>query len=188
MRKKELRTDYKNRRKSITESMLRKSSQAMADAALALPIWDYAYFHLYLPIAHQKEVETRFILNLLRERNKNVVLPKLSGPGSFKNYLYTDATELRTNSWNIPEPVDGIAVPARKIDVVFLPLLVFDNRGNRVGYGKGFYDNFLRECRRDVTKIGLSLFDAVDAIEDIHENDVPLDYCITPGKTYSFLS
>lgn len=188
MRKKELRTDYKNRRKSITESMLLKSSQAIANATLTLPIWEYAYFHLYLPIAHQKEVETRFILTFLRERNKNVVLPKLAGPDSFISYLYTDTTELRTNSWNIPEPVDGITVPAPKIDVVFLPLLVFDNKGNRVGYGKGFYDNFLRECRKEVIKIGLSLFDAVDAIEDIHENDVPMDYCVTPGKTYSFLS
>ena len=55
-----------------------------------------------------------------------------------------------------------------------------------VGYGKGFYDRFLKQCKKDVVKIGLSLFEAEEEIEDVFENDIPLDYCITPNKIYEF--
>lgn len=74
----------------------------------------------------------------------------------------------------------------KKIEVVFVPLLAFDKQGNRVGYGKGFYDRFLKQCKTDVVKIGLSLFDAEEEIEDVLENDIPLDYCITPNKIHEF--
>jgi 5-formyltetrahydrofolate cyclo-ligase len=186
MLKKDLRSDYKNRRKSISNSFLLNSSQAIAKALLELPIWHHDYYHLFLPITQHKEIDTSFIHSILRDRDKNIVLPKVSDHNSLKHYLLTEATELRINRWNIPEPVDGIEVAALKLDVVFLPLLAFDQNGNRVGYGKGFYDNFLRECREDVVKIGVSLFEAVETIEDTHENDVPLDYCVTPEKIYSF--
>jgi len=86
----------------------------------------------------------------------------------------------------VPEPVDGIEVPAEKIDVVFVPLLAFDKNGNRAGYGKGFYDTFLLECKEDVIKVGLSLFTAEDEITDVSEKDIPLNYCVTPEKIYSF--
>ncbi len=103
------------------------------------------------------------------------------------NYLLTDSTSLKKNSLGIPEPVDGFWVPEEKIDVVFVPLLAFDAQGNRVGYGKGYYDTFLRKCRKDTLKIGLSFFPAEDdLIKDVHENDVKLDYCITPSKVYAF--
>lgn len=74
----------------------------------------------------------------------------------------------------------------KKIDVVFVPLLAFDKTGHRVGYGKGFYDDFLAKCRPQTIKIGLSFFDAEDHIEDIYQGDIPLDYCITPNKIYKF--
>jgi 5-formyltetrahydrofolate cyclo-ligase len=186
MLKKDLRSDYKNRRKSVSESSLLNSSLVIANAALEIPIWQYDYYHLFLPISPQKEIDTSFILSILQDKDKNVVLPKITGSNTLKHYLLTDTVKFRTNPWNISEPVNGIEISPHKIDVVFLPLLAFDKEGHRVGYGKGFYDNFLRECRKEVKKIGLSLFEAVGAIEDIHENDIPLDYCITPKRTYSF--
>ncbi len=186
MLKKDLRSEYRNRRKSVSESSLLASSLAIANLSLAVPIWDFDYYHIFLPITQQKEIDTHFILTILQGKDKNVVLPKVTGNGSLHHYLLTDATEFRTSRWNIPEPVDGIEIPTDKIDVVFIPLLAFDKKGNRVGYGKGFYDTFLRECRKDVKKIGVSLFEAEDSIEDINANDIPLDYCITPNKIYSF--
>ncbi len=186
MLKKDLRSDYKTRRKSLSDDFLLRSSRAIADATLEIPIWHYDYYHLFLPISRQKEINTSFILSILQDRNKNVVLPKVTGNNSLKHYLLTEATKLITNQWNIPEPVNGTEVNVDQIDVIFLPLLAFDKQGNRVGYGKGFYDNFLRNCRKDVKKIGLSLFQAEEIIEDIHKNDIPLDYCVTPDKIYSF--
>src|SRR5690606_8946813 len=102
------------------------------------------------------------------------------------HYMLTDSTIIKPNKWHIPEPVDGLEVSPDKIDVVFMPLLVFDTFGNRIGYGKGYYDNFLKECRPDVIKIGLSFFDPEAKIGDLREGDVPMDYCVTPDKIYSF--
>jgi 5-formyltetrahydrofolate cyclo-ligase len=56
-----------------------------------------------------------------------------------------------------------------------------------VGYGKGFYDKFLLNCKPETIKIGLSFFEAEETIGDVFENDVKLDYCITPKKVYAFL-
>ncbi len=186
MLKQDLRSEYRNRRKSISESSLSALSLAIANASLTLPVWNYEYYHIFLPISQQREIDTQFILSILQGRNKNVVLPKVTGHNSLKHFLLTEATKFRMNQWNIPEPVDGIEVPPNTIDVVFIPLLAFDKKGNRVGYGKGFYDTFLKECRKDVVKIGLSLFQAEDSITDISAYDIPLDYCITPKKIYSF--
>ena len=72
------------------------------------------------------------------------------------------------------------------IDVVFVPLLAYDKQGNRVGYGKGFYDKFLSECKSNVVKIGLSFFDPEEFIEDVFENDVKLNICITSLEVYNF--
>jgi 5-formyltetrahydrofolate cyclo-ligase len=55
-----------------------------------------------------------------------------------------------------------------------------------VGYGKGFYDRFLSECNPETIKIGLSFFDAEELIEGVFENDVKLDYCVTPNTVFSF--
>jgi 5-formyltetrahydrofolate cyclo-ligase len=93
---------------------------------------------------------------------------------------------LRETKWGIKEPVDGKEINAELIDLVIVPLLVFDKFGHRVGYGKGFYDRFLSKCRRDTIKIGLSLFPQVDEIDDVNRYDVKLDYGIVPGKTVAF--
>ena len=64
--------------------------------------------------------------------------------------MLTDNTKIKKNKYNIPEPIDGIEVPNNKLEVVFIPLLAFDEKGNRVGYGKGFYDNMLNKCSQIV--------------------------------------
>ena len=134
-----------------------------------------------------KEINTEYLLHLLAGKDKDIVLSKSDfETRKMKHLLLTDTTKIKKNEFNIPEPVDGIEVPTSKIEVVLVPLLAFDKSGNRVGYGKGFYDTFLSECKLDVIKIGLSFFDAEDQIDDVFENDVKLDYCITPKQIYTF--
>ena len=186
MLKKELRLNYTQRRSKILAETLLNSSLNIANQLLELPIWSFAYYHIFLPISDKNEIDTSFILSILQGKDKNIVLPKMNKDNTLTNYLLTDSTIIKKNNWNIPEPVDGLEVPPEKIDVVFMPLLAFDTLGNRVGYGKGFYDNFLKQCRPEVIKIGLSLFDAEEKITDIHENDIPMDYCVTPEKIYEF--
>ena len=76
-------------------------------------------------------------------------------------------------------------IEASKLEVIFVPLLAFDKVGHRVGYGKGFYDGFLKNCPNAV-KIGLSFFEADEKIKDIRPDDIALDYCLTPNQIYRF--
>jgi 5-formyltetrahydrofolate cyclo-ligase len=101
-------------------------------------------------------------------------------------FLTNDDTAFVENQYGIAEPVDAEELEATEIDIMFVPLLAFDEKGYRVGYGKGYYDRYLQKCREDVITIGFSYFDAVDNIEDTDQFDVPLNYCITPGKLYEF--
>lgn len=97
-----------------------------------------------------------------------------------------DDTVYTANKFGIPEPSEGDEINPKEIGLIILPLLSFDERGNRVGYGKGYYDRFLKKCKNGALKIGFSFFDPIEKIDDMNEHDVPLDYCITPEKIYSF--
>lgn len=187
MTKKELREKYKLKRQSLSLSQLDDLSLSIANNVLKLNIWDFSFYHTFLSITSQKEVNTDFILTILAGKDKNTVVSK----SNFKtlemtNILLTDATKLKINTHNIPEPVDGIEITTDKIEVVFVPLLAFNNKGHRVGYGKGFYDRFLNNCKKNTIKIGLSFFDHEENFEDFSTHDIPLNYCITPNSTYSF--
>lgn len=146
--------------------------------------------HVFLPIRKNNEVDTFSILNYFKLEHPllKIVVPRTDFENlTIRNILYDhEFTILGRNKFDIPEPIHGKVVPVEEIDAVFIPLLGFDVRGNRVGYGKGFYDRFLSECRPDVMKIGLSYFDPVDKISDVNEYDIPLDFCITPGMTWNF--
>lgn len=186
MLKKDLRLKYASARQDITPQALINSSLTIANRLLSLPIWNAINYHIFLPISSKNEVDTSFILSILHGKDKNIILPKISEENTLQHILLTDNTKIVANSWGVPEPIEGIEVMVSKIDVVFLPLLAFDKKGNRVGYGKGFYDSFLSQCKIDVIKVGLSTFEAEDNIIDVNENDIPLDFCVTPEKIYSF--
>lgn len=187
MNKKEIRIKYKRLRQELTKDQSEELSLAVANNLLSLPIWEATYFHLFLPIEEQKEIATEFILQILAGRDKEIVVSK-SNFETFEmtHFLLTENTKFMKNEYNIPEPIDGIEVPVSKIDVVFVPLLAFDNFGNRVGYGKGFYDRFLSACKPSTIKIGLSFFDSENHIEDTSINDIKLNFCVTPTKIFEF--
>ncbi len=187
MLKEELRKKYKLLRKELSQDQIDDLSLSIANRLLKLPIWNHEFYHLYLSIIEHKEVNTEYILNILAGKDKNTVISKSDfDTGLMTNYLLTDSTKIKKNQWNIPEPVDGIEIINNKIDVVFVPLLAFTHNGHRVGYGKGFYDKFLRSCRPETVKIGLSFFEGEEKINDVTIDDVKLDYCITPDKIYRF--
>ena len=187
MNKKELRAKYKALRQELSQDEIDDKSLAIANKMLQLDVWEKTYFHLFLTIEEQKEVETEFILQIVAGKDKEIVVAKSNFETlKMTNYLLTDNTKFQKNEYNIYEPLDGIEVPNTKIEVVFVPLLAYDKFGNRVGYGKGFYDTFLSKCP-DVIKIGLSFFEPEETIDDVSPTDIRLDYCVTPTTNYSFL-
>jgi 5-formyltetrahydrofolate cyclo-ligase len=187
MTKKELRIKYSQLRNSLSESDIEEMSLQIANQLVKLPIWEKTYFHVFLPIVEKQEVDTEFILHILSGKDKEIVVSKSHFETlKMTHYLLTDNTKFKKNEYNIPEPVEGLEVPVAKMDVVFVPLLAFDLNGNRVGYGKGFYDKFLMECNPETIKIGLSFFEAEATIDGVFETDVKLDFCVTPITVYKF--
>jgi 5-formyltetrahydrofolate cyclo-ligase len=187
MLKKELRQKYKSLRQQLTIAQIEEMSLATANKLLSLDIWNKTYYHLFLSIEEQKEINTENILQILMGKDKEIIISKADfETRNMTHFLLTDNTKIKKNEYNIPEPVDGIEVPSHKIEIVFVPLLAFDKKGNRVGYGKGFYDKFLSECQPETIKIGLSFFEAEESIEDVFESDIKLDYCVTPDRVYKF--
>lgn len=162
-------------------------SVLIANNILSVDIWEKSYFHIYLPIISQNEVNTESVLHLLRGKNKQIVVSKSDfASRQMTHFILDDDTVLRKNEYGIPEPENGQQIVPIVIDVVFVPLLAFDLQGHRIGYGKGFYDKFLSSCRPDVIKIGLTFFDPEDTFSDVHPGDVKIDFCVTPKKVYKF--
>jgi 5-formyltetrahydrofolate cyclo-ligase len=109
---------------------------------------------------------------------------------SLKHYELTPATPLTQNRWGIPEPVteEAAEVLPPLFDAVLVPLLACDQWGHRVGYGGGFYDRFLAQCRPGALFIGLSILAEAPVVEiaDVLSTDVPLHACITPSGVWNF--
>lgn len=186
MDKATLRILYKAKRDALIQENIDSLSLDIANQALNLPIWDKTYYHIYLPISTKKEVNTEYLLHILQGRDKSIVVPKAEfNSGKMKHILLQENTVLKESSYGIPEPLEGIEIPTNKMEVVFVPLLAYDKKGNRIGYGKGFYDWFLKECNTHCVFVGLSFFEPENTLEN-EPQDVPLHFCVTPTKYYHF--
>lgn len=187
MTKNELRKKYKKLRNDLSLETIEDLSLKIANQTLKLPIWNYENYHVFLSIEEHKEVQTDVLLHILSGKDKNIIVSRSDfATRKMINILLTDNVIIKKNEWNIPEPQNGIPVENKIIDVVFIPLLAYDTKGNRIGYGKGFYDSFLADCKPDVIKIGVSFFDPETEISDTEPHDIRLDYCVTPDKIYDF--
>jgi len=189
MLKKEIRKTYKEKRLHLSELERSKLDDLLLIQfqTADLPFIDALLS--YWPIEENNEPNTHLFTEFLKFRNPEL---KICYPVSdFKKLsMQAVATDIDTpfekKELNIHEPDGGIVVPAAEIDLVFVPLLAFDENGYRVGYGKGFYDKYLADCREDCIKAGFSYFEPVNSISDRHDFDVPLDLCITPQNLYVF--
>jgi len=187
MNKKALRQKYSALRGNLSDHEIDEMSLLIANQIIHLDIWQYSFYHLFLTIESKKEVNTEYILQVLAGKDKNIVLSVSDfSTREMTHFLLTDTTKIKKNNYDISEPVDGLEVPVSKINVVFVPLLAFDEKGNRVGYGKGFYDQFLSKCNSKTLKIGVSFYEAETIISDTLSTDIQLDYCVTPTKVYNF--
>ncbi len=189
MTKAALRRIYKEKRKQISL----KDKQRYTDLILInfqkldLPFINCV--HTYLAIDDQNEVETENICRYLTFKNPGIkiVVPKINlNAGEMQHYIFNEDDEMASNSFGIIEPVKGEKIAATQIDLVITPLLAFDKKGYRVGYGKGYYDKFFQQCNHNVLRLGLSFFDAEEIIDDTNAYDIPLHYCLTPNSVYTF--
>lgn len=186
MIKSDLRKSYLAKQRSLSPSERSLSSERIAANFFhAFDLGNVAYLHSFLPIEKFNEVDTWLIIRKVWHDfpRITVVVPRVDfDQNEIRNLNLSEDTELARNSWDIDEPTHDEIVDARMLDAVLVPGLCFDRAGHRVGYGKGFYDRFLRTCRPDCVKIGLSHFDPIEKIDDAHDGDFRLDLVITPKQ------
>lgn len=186
MNKAEIRKQAMARRMALSlEEVIGLSEKLLLQFA-ALSFEHIHTIHLFLPIQEKNEPDTFMLARWLREHHPQIriIVPKADFTTSLMtHHPYKGEEELQKSLFNILEPILDEEYTG-KIDMVIVPLLAFDSRGYRVGYGKGFYDRFLEG--HEALKVGLSLFENVDTITDTHVNDVRLDLCLTPEKTVYF--
>lgn len=188
MLKKKLRIRYKTKRKLISSVERSKKEQKIYTQLLEVKhLWDFKYYMLYKPIEKLNELNLSLIEAHLILYKKKLIYP-LSNfiDNSISPRLVDSKTIFKESKIGIAEPINGLPIQTKFIEVVFLPLLTFDKSGNRLGYGKGFYDTFLNTCKKTVLKVGLSYFAAEEIITDVYPHDVPLDICVTPESIYFF--
>ncbi|MBX2897216.1 MAG: 5-formyltetrahydrofolate cyclo-ligase [Cyclobacteriaceae bacterium] len=189
MNKAELRKIYLQKRNALsaTEST-QLSFQVYQQFFANINLSFIQVIHTFLPVASKYEPDTWLIIDRLRREFPyiRISIPKTdSRTNTLENFYFEGLHQLVTTAWGIQEPKQGIPTETKKIDLVLVPLLAFDKTGQRVGYGKGFYDRFLKQCRPDCKKVGLSFFEAEEDFE-YDPFDVPLDACITPLGVTTF--
>jgi len=187
--KAEARTHSLNLRKSLTEKQVEEANMAILAHFKTLDFSNISHLHLFLPIADKNEVDTQPLINWLQETHPTIrlVLSKIdTKQHTLNHFVWDERTTLQTNQWGITEPDGGLEVKEKEVDMILIPLLAYDLRGNRVGYGKGFYDRFLAKCNANVQKVGLSYFEPIERIEDVESFDIKLNSCINPEKIWKF--
>ena len=189
MIKKELRELYKEKRKSISSKEKLKLDDLLLIRFQQLYFEDTNLLLTYWPMANMQEPNTHLFTGFMRH---SIPVLQIAYPvadfskAHMHAVVINEETVYHTNTYGITEPKEGMLIAPAKIDIIFVPLLVCDAHGYRVGYGKGFYDKYLAQCREDIIKIGFSYFEPVEKIDDRDVFDVPLNYCVTPQNLYEF--
>ncbi len=196
MTKAELRQQFLAQRRALSAAEIQYRSQLIAQA-----FFDFldktshsekpTSLHTFLPIQRQNEVDTWQIVHLLWQQFPAIqIVASVTDPVAnlLIHYPLDQHTPLMENKWGIPEPANTgqTSIKSDQIDLVLIPLLTFDQTGHRVGYGGGYYDRFLAECRPDCLKIGVSLFEPIACIDKVEPTDIRLDMCVLPDRIYYF--
>lgn len=188
MLKAELRKKYMQKRKALSINEAFLLSEKILNHFL-----DYfkpekgQKVHVFMPIKKFNEVDTRIFIDAFLEKGIRVFVPKVVADDLIPVEI-TENTVFETSSWGISEPVSSEDSGELHFDFVLTPLLYCDHKGNRVGYGKGFYDGFFQSISAASKKIGANYFSPDESIDDVWENDIPLDYLVTPTEVLSFFN
>ena len=185
MLKKDLRKKYLEKRMTLSKDEVNFLSEKIFDEfILQFNVIENQKVSIFLPISKFNEINTLEFIKFLWSKKVNVFVPKIIDKDLI-SIKFTSETILIENSWGILEPLSN-QNEETVFDYVITPLLYCDSFGNRVGYGKGFYDKFFQTINSDAKKIGVNYFAPTDIIDDISELDVKLDYLITPDEILSF--
>lgn len=190
MIKAELRKLFLHQRRSLSQNERReKSEQVIKTLFKNSDFSERRFVNCFITLEKNNELDTSQIFKRLYSEFPQIttIAPRINFDTNLLEHVrISPDTRLIENRWGILEPEGNEIVEVEELDAVFVPLIAFDKIGFRVGYGKGFYDKFLKTCRPGCQKIGLSLFPPVEKIYDVEDFDVKLDFCATPEQIWQF--
>lgn len=161
---------YEERNRQVVHRALQLATQLNAQC-----------IHCFLAIERNREVDTWPIIREVTENQKSVVVSATDFDNhTMTHFFYSKELGFENDAFGIPTPVDGQSADLSKVDLVFIPMLAGDKLGNRIGYGKGYYDQLLAATNAEVVKVGLTLAPLFDQFRFAEPHDIALDYIITP--------
>jgi 5-formyltetrahydrofolate cyclo-ligase len=180
---------YKEKRLALTESERLKLNDLMLLQFQTVKIPSIETLLSYWPIEVNNEPNTHLFTEFMKYRNPElkVCYPVADFGSMVINAIAIDIdTPFEKKRLSIREPDSDNVIQPGEIDMIFVPLLAFDKKGYRIGYGQGFYDKYLADCRNDCIKAGFCYFEPIESIRDRRDFDIPLNICITPHNVYGF--
>lgn len=189
--RRQLRRELRARRRAIQGGQRQQAARQLARRVDAIR-WLRPGRRIGLYLAMQEEIDTAPLLQLARQRGCHLVLPRITSLRHDRmRFFEMGGAGTARGAFGILEPRGGRMVPARELDVVFMPLVGFDARGNRIGMGRGFYDRhfahrlLLAHWRRPLL-VGLAYEVQRVGQLPLAPHDVPVDAIVTESSTYRF--
>ncbi|RKL62167.1 5-formyltetrahydrofolate cyclo-ligase [Thermoanaerobacteraceae bacterium SP2] len=183
--KKELRRIFlKTRSELAAEDIIEKSAKIMSRLFSLSEFRGAKTIMFYVDAGN--EVKTRDGLTKALSEGKRVVVPKVKKGYGLLAIEIKSLDELSPGTFGILEPAGEKGISPEEIDLVVVPGVAFDKKGNRMGYGAGYYDSFLPKLRPEVKKVAIAFEMQVTDSLPAEEHDVKMDMIITENTLYSF--
>ena len=172
--KQQLREKYKQLRKNIPNKTIQSSK--IADKIRNHTSYQQSD-HIAFYYSYGSEVDTKAMIQQALLDHKHVYLPKVINKEEMEFYEIKSLDEIiHRNALGILEP--EASVRAEKIEVMIIPGLCFDEKGDRLGYGGGYYDRYLQD--KEIYKIGICFDEQLsDEAIEINKYDIQMDEVIT---------
>lgn len=182
--KKELRRIFlKTRSELAAEDIIEKSAKIMSRLFSLSEFRGAKTIMFYVDAGN--EVKTRDGITKALSEWKRVVVPKVKKGYGLLAIEIKSLDELSPGTFGILEPAGEKGISPEEIDLVVVPGVAFDKRGNRMGYGAGYYDSFLPKLRPEVKKVAIAFEMQVTDSLPAEEHDVKMDLIITENTIYN---
>ncbi|TWT44670.1 5-formyltetrahydrofolate cyclo-ligase family protein [Phycisphaerae bacterium RAS1] len=187
MTKKELRQQLRERLAAIPEAD-RAARSAAACRLLGVQAEFVRSETVMLFLSLPTEVDTSPLALLAWQLGKRVLAPSVSWEQRRMApiEIHSLTSGLETVEMGIRQPVEGAVVPISEIDLVVVPGLGFDETGNRVGRGRGFYDRFLAHREFRAITCGLAFEEQVVTVVPADEHDMRVQFLVTDARVRRF--